>query len=169
MNVLHAARQRLSYDPVTGVFRWLQVRNSKLLGMVAGGRDRHGYLQIMIDGKMYKAHRLAWLFVHGEWPEGEIDHKNRVKWDNRIENLRVATSSENKTNTFRGQVSGFPGVYLEKRSMKSPYKTQIGYFDKRLGKSVAKHLGVFSTPEEAHEVYDLACQLVHGEFYRGRA
>jgi hypothetical protein len=160
----------LSYDPQTGVFKWAKPpRRSVGIGSVAGSDDGRGYTVIGLFGRQYRAHRLAWLYMHGVLPDGEIDHINRVRNDNRIANLRIATSSQQKMNKFQTQQSGYPGVYLERRSKTCPYKSQVRYRDPLTGRSVLKHLGVFKDAAEAHEVYDLACQLVHGEFYRGRA
>jgi hypothetical protein len=107
--------------------------------------------------------------VHGVWPDSEIDHKNRIRDDNRLCNLRPATRQQQNMNKVQRQSSGLPGVYLEKRSKASPFKSQVRYPHPITGASMLKHLGVFKTADEAYEVYDLACQMVHGEFYRGRA
>ncbi len=115
-------KQLLDYDPETGEFVWI---NPPVGWLQPGDRtgashDRDGYLRIGIDGRRYKAHRLAWLFVHGVWPAGEIDHINRVKHDNRISNLRDATVGENRQNITarRTNTSGAKGVSWHKHSMK---------------------------------------------------
>lgn len=111
----------------------------------AGTKDSHGYLQIYIDGKRHQAHRLAWLYVTGDMPANMIDHKNRVRCDNRFENLRPATVKQNNENLslLPRNTSGYRGV---------------SYF-KETGKWVAKvwhnrkcfHVGTYATPEEASE------------------
>jgi hypothetical protein len=80
--------------------------------MLAGSKDRKGYVIIRVDNNVYKAHRLAWLYVYGEWPDGEIDHINRNKSDNRIENLRVVTRSQNQMNiaAYSNNSAGIKGV-----------------------------------------------------------
>ena len=96
-------KKLVTYDPDTGIFRWAaDVGTGKIkAGEIAGSYDSKGYLRIGINGRKYKSHRLAWLYVHGCFPEDEIDHINRVRDDNRIENLRAVTGAENCKNTGR--------------------------------------------------------------------
>lgn len=110
------------------------------VGVVAGGINKVGYRRITIDDTQYLAHRLIWMFVHGDWPSGMIDHINRVKTDNRIENLREADMTLNVRN--RGAYpskTGVKGVYPQKNRFRA--SIQIG--DKQT------HLGTFDTIEEA--------------------
>jgi len=90
-------RALLDYDQHTGLFRWRLSRGRCARGSEAG-RYAQGYVRIRVDGVEYAAHRLAWLHVHGHWPIGQIDHANRVRSDNRIANLRIATPSQNMQN-----------------------------------------------------------------------
>lgn len=94
-------RETLNYDPSTGEFTWKTSSGRARAGSVAGtqGTPR---CEIRVCGRRYMAHRLAWLYVHGEWPPFEIDHENRDQRDNRISNLRPATHSQNGLN--RGDV-----------------------------------------------------------------
>jgi hypothetical protein len=114
---MHAdyVRGRLDYDPETGKFTWKArvVRsaddkrwNARYAGEVAGSIKNNGYRRIGIDGKYYGAARLAWLIVHGEWPQNEIDHINRIRTDDRIVNLRDVTPTENNNN--RSDNNGLP-------------------------------------------------------------
>lgn len=89
------ARERLSYEPESGVLTWIEGRRR---GHVAGCHDNYGYIVVRLLGKNYKAHRLIWLIVHGEWPAAEVDHANNVRDDNRLANLRLVTSSGNGQN-----------------------------------------------------------------------
>lgn len=92
-------RAALDYDPATGLFRWIERPNQKIIvGSIAGHVGRKGYIYVTIDKRKYAAHRLAWLYVNGEWPKEQIDHINRVKDDNRISNLRDVSDAENKLN-----------------------------------------------------------------------
>jgi hypothetical protein len=96
-------RETLSYSPETGEFVRLKSGWSKRVGMIAGTKDTYGYLQIKVNGRLYLAHRLAWIYMYGEWPEKGIDHRNGIRDDNRIANLRLADQAENSQNQFKAQ------------------------------------------------------------------
>jgi hypothetical protein len=103
-------RKRLSYSRSNGVFTW---KDGQHAGAVAGHVISNGYRQIKLYGRSYYAHRLAWLWCHKEWPAADIDHKNGLRDDNRILNLREATRSENLRNQRLSprNTSGKMGVY----------------------------------------------------------
>lgn len=109
-------KELLSYSPETGDFTWLEKRGRVAAGEVAGHLDSRGYIRIIIDGKKYRAHRLAWFYVHGKWPEDQIDHVNGKCSDNRLKNLREATCSQNNFNKplQKNNTSGVKGVYWHK-------------------------------------------------------
>jgi hypothetical protein len=150
-------KQILSYCPITGHFTWLIAPKHTTInvGDRAGSLNSNGYLTITINGKAYKEHRLAWLYVHGYFPSKGIDHINGVKDDNRIDNLREATHAENNQNTikYKNNTSGFKGVTFHKASGK--WVAQI----KKDGKH--HHLGLFDTPEPAHAAYLKAKAELH--------
>ena len=150
-------KRLLSYDPETGDFTWLGV-GKKMSGKKAGS-DCNGYLLIRINRKLYRAHRLAWLYVYGIIPATDLDHINCAKKDNRISNLRECSKSENKYNAgiMRSNVSGFKGVSWFKRDEK--WKAEIRIDGKK------KHLGYFDTAELASEAYMAKAKEVHGKFY----
>lgn len=107
----------LNYNPLTGIFKWKSIKNRTVKGgKPAGSLGKDGYIVIMADRKKYYAHRLAWLFVHGCFPKCGLDHKNRIKDDNRIANLREASSSLNTRNTGKSKrnTSGIVGVCWSK-------------------------------------------------------
>jgi hypothetical protein len=151
-------RELLEYCEETGRFTW-RIANSRAIkaGAIAGSLSC-GYRNISIDGVLYRAHRLAWLYVRGEWPNAEIDHINLNKDDNRLSNLRIASRSQNMANS-RVRVkckSGFKGV--------SKYR---GRWVASIGRNGRKtHIGVFDTPEEANAAYERAALSIHGEFAR---
>lgn len=152
-------RARLDYDPETGVFTYkYAVARCIKVGFVAGAIDTSGHRQIKVFGRGYSAHRLAWLYVHGEWPALHIDHINGVKDDNRIANLRLATRSQNLHNrkNLRNNTSGYKGVSWN-RTLKK-YQAYIGCNGK------IKHLGFFEKAKDAHDAYCVAALRLHGEF-----
>ena len=118
-------------------------------------KDKDGYILNFINGKLYREHRLIWLYVNGEMPKGILDHINRVKSDNRIENLRVVNHSENKQNTTKqiNNKSGFKGVWLHKNTKKWCSSIQANKKN--------YHLGSFLTKEEAYEAYKNAAKKLH--------
>lgn len=111
-------KELLHYDPDTGVFKWIgKTFHTMKMRDVAGNKSTLGYIVIRINGKAHKAHRLAWLYIHGKWPDRHIDHINRNKTDNRIKNLRLASGSENCRNRMllARNKSGCTGVFWNKR------------------------------------------------------
>jgi hypothetical protein len=139
-------KQVLYYDQIGGGFYW---RNQQAAWIkpwsAAGTEDTHGYLQITVDGKKYQAHRLAWLYVTGEVPTNLIDHKNRVRFDNRFDNLRPATVKQNNENQslMPNNTSGYRGVSWHKPTGK--WAAKLMHNKSRI------HVGLFATPEEAHQ------------------
>ncbi|OOV08859.1 hypothetical protein RF819_02655 [Rhodoferax fermentans] len=112
-------RELLNYDPLTGVFTWRETANNRLRpGDVAGSVRKSGYVNLGVGGKLYLAHRLAWLYVYGAWPSKELDHINENKSDNRIANLRDVNRSQNCQNIRlpKRNTSGVKGVYFDKRA-----------------------------------------------------
>jgi hypothetical protein len=110
----------LEYFPDSGVFVWCHGGGPRYRGKIAGSVSKRGYEVIRVLGKIYYAHRLAWLYVYGEWPDGIIDHIDRDPLNNRIQNLRVATAAENTMNSKLRSTnkSGVRGVYYEKQTRK---------------------------------------------------
>lgn len=139
-------REILHYDLETGIF------TRRRLGKIAGTENDSGYLVIGLDGKYYRAHRLAWLYVYGEWPTELIDHKNRIRTDNRIDNLRQSNRSENTQNTVtQRSSSGVRGV----SRMGEKWKAQIAIDGKDI------YLGLFRTVAEASAAYSSAAAKLH--------
>lgn len=93
-----ALREILRYNPDTGIFTWIISVGRIGSGSIAGTPDRHGYIKIGINHKIYGAHRLAWLYLNGEFPADEIDHINGIRDDNRSDNLRSVTAYVNNRN-----------------------------------------------------------------------
>lgn len=143
-----------SYDPSTGLFYRLSDRVGAPRGQVLGRLTSSRYLQIAVGGKAFSAHRLAWLYMTGEWPKHMVDHINGVRHDNRWSNLRDVTRSvnmENQRKAMRTNKSGFLGVSVHKLGFQAAIHTA--------GK--CHYLGIYRTPQEAHSVYLEAKRRLH--------
>ena len=137
-------RSVLHYDPETGIFtRKVSTSTNVKVGDVAGCPDGQGYLRLGLQSRRYQAHRLAWLYMSGEWPKDQIDHINRIRTDNRISNLRAVTNKQNHQNRSKpsSNTSGHPGIDWYKRDSK--WRAKIMHNQKLI------HLGYFSILEEA--------------------
>lgn len=152
-------RKFLDYDPETGVFHWKVYRaQNARAGQRAGHLlSRTGYIQILLLRGVYFAHRLAWMHHYGRWPDGHIDHINGVRDDNRIANLREATDQVNTQNQRRARSdckSGYMGVRFHAQNKR--WQARIGLPNGR-----QKSLGIYDTPEEAHQAYLTAKRQLH--------
>lgn len=161
MNLTQAAlKEFLFYDDKTGIFTWIKDSGKKkLAGKVAGYMDKKGYWSLSVMGRQVRAHRLAWLYVHGFFPDCQIDHRNGVKTDNKIENLRLATNQLNQFNIgmSKNNSSGFKGVCFVERNQMWRAKIMIN------GKTIC--LGYHMTAERASMAYKLAAYFHHKDFY----
>ena len=129
------------------------------IGDVAGTINKLGYRRIEINSKAYGAHRLIWIMHNGDIETGlQIDHINQIKTDNRIENLRLATHSQNQSNRpkQKDNKSGFKGVSWKRQHKK--WVAQINHNNKKI------HIGYFDTPELAHAAYIAATIKLQGEY-----
>ena len=141
-------KELVSYDPETGVFVWLQDNGTKAkAGDIAGRVDFYGYIKIHADGCSYSAHRLAWLYMTGQFPKMNVDHKNGDRSDNRIANLRDVPQQINCQNHRKqnGQKKELIGACFDKATGK--FKAQI------MHKGVNFHIGRVDTEELAHSAY----------------
>ena len=148
MKVLSALTQAklkelLHYEPETGVFTWIESTSSRIkIGDIAGNKGVDGYIDIGIYGKLLRAHRLAYLYMTGEWPE-MVDHRDGDGLNNKWENLRLASKRENAINSKRSakNKSGFKGVSWHVGGKK--WQAHCGPI----------YIGLFDTPEMAHAAY----------------
>mgnify|MGYP000859479568 CR=1 FL=1 len=159
-------RELLEYNPDTGLFIWRVNRSSNIrAGSLAGANHREGYRSISIDNKRYLAHRLAWLYVTGHWPENLIDHINECRDDNRFCNLRQANKSENGCNKGprADSKSGVKNVMWQKR--------QGGWYVQLKINGTKYFYGYFKDIELASLVAEEARDKIHGVFanHRGLA
>lgn len=147
----------LEYNPETGAFiRKVTTSSNAKAGQVAGNLEAEGYLRIFIDRKVYKAHRLAWLYMHGSFPPECLDHIDGNKANNAIRNLRLATNDENLQNrhkSSRRNSTGFLGVSYgwRQKSWKAGIKVN----------GVYKQIGYFRSPEAAYIAYLKAKKQLH--------
>lgn len=149
-------KELLSYDHETGVFTWRVNRGrTAKAGDVAGRLHHLAYRGIKIDGVEYRAHRLAWLYAHGKWPTKQTDHRNGIRDDNRLDNLRECTNAENQQNRIvqRNSTSGFTGVSWSKKDKK--WQAKIKKDRKNYW------LGLFFTTEAADQAYREAKRRMH--------
>lgn len=163
-------RAILDYNENTGVFRWkyrepdtfpnettkraISIWNARFPGTIAGTLSK-GRITISVRGRLYFAHRLAMLIAFGKWPEHEVDHINGVPSDNRLCNLREATSEQNQQNTKKRltNTSGYTGVVWCKQQKQ--WKSRIQF------KRKFYHLGRFASKEAAYEAYLKAKAQLH--------
>lgn len=157
-------RAAFEYDQKSGGLFWKaspKHRVGKIQpGQRAGWPCSKGYRGITLNGQDFKEHRLVWFYHTGDWADGfQIDHINRIRDDNRIDNLRLATSGQNGANSPKSAKnrSGYKGVSFKKAIGK--YVAQIK------SKGRVRHLGVFYTAEEAYAAYVSEAQKVHGAFF----
>lgn len=129
------------------------------IGHIAGCLSKKsGYILIRLEGRLYRAHRLAWLYMTGEWPSEMIDHKDGDRANNRFINLRDARGGQNHHNgrMRKTNSSGYKGVSWSKGAEKWSAQIKVNW--------VKIHLGLFEDPYEAHKAYVSAAAKYHGEF-----
>jgi hypothetical protein len=149
----------LEYNKDTGNFVWkVTVNYNSIKGSIAGTSDNLGYIAIKIKGKRYLAHRLVWIYVYGTLPNSVLDHVNGIPYDNRLDNLRLATASENCRNckTRIDNTTGIKNVGWSKAYEKYVVRVKIN--------NKSKHIGYFENIEDANKAAIEAREKYHGEF-----
>lgn len=148
----------MDFDTATGVFSWKKPGYGRTVGKPIGEKPRADgtqYLMMRISGQLVYAHRLAWFYVTGGWPDGVVDHIDGSKTNNAISNLRVATHAQNaarrKTNRLIGPSRGVV-----------PH--QGGFVARIHHAGTRYYLGYFTDPEKAKEAYEAKAKELHGEF-----
>lgn len=171
-----ALKAVLEYNPETGVFTWKKrdlasfsdakypLRehprwNTRHANTQAGTIDAKGYVRIKLCGRHQAAHRLAWLWMTGDWPALDIDHANLNKSDNRWSNLRLATRSQNTANRppANNNTTGLKGVYWHTANQK---------WTAAVGNNGSTYLGSFDCPAAASMAYQIAADKLFGQFAR---
>jgi len=146
-------KELLDYNKDTGIFTWKQSRGGLARkGSRAGSIESKGYYQITLKQKLYMAHRLAWLYVHGSFPDNFIDHINGIRTDNRIENLRDVTKGQNQRNQkkYTTNKSGIVGVSWHKQHQKWYANIQVN--------KKTMFLGLFKDIKDAENAVSIARQ-----------
>lgn len=148
-------KEHLSYDCETGIFTRVNNKGRFKAGSILGTKHSTGYFVIRINNKLYKSHRLAWLYAYGEFPDLVIDHINGNGFDNRLQNLRVVTQKQNCENQklHKNNTSGHPGVDWSKVSNKWRAKITLNY------KTI--HIGLFENKDQAIDAYKSFAAKVH--------
>lgn len=158
-NLTQAKLQELvTYEPDTGLFYWRQWKSGRRMDKPLGSKTGAGYLVTTIDYKQYSLHRLAFLYMEGKFPEGQVDHIDNNKLKNKWSNLRHATMFENAQNKLlsTSNTSGFKGVCWDECNNR--WKASINYQGK------PKHIGMFRNKEDAIEAVRAFRTEVHSEF-----
>lgn len=150
----------IDYNPCTGELSWKKDRGNKKRGEATGCKDKYGYLLIRFDKKLLKAHRVAFALYHKRWPDCDIDHRNGIRDDNKISNLREANRQQNAMNQSlrRDNTSGHKGVHWRKIERKWWAQIQLG------GK--CKSLGLYDDINDAINARHKAELELFGEFAR---
>jgi hypothetical protein len=151
----------LHYNQDNGIFTWINPVRKTMVNAIAGTMSHEGYIVIKINKKIYRAHRLAWLYVYGEFPLSILDHVNGIKNDNRISNLRNSTFQQNIFNRKNESIntSGHKGVHWE--TAREAWKAVIVIDNQHI------YLGRYKHKQEAINAYLASAKKHHGEFYRG--
>lgn len=148
------------YDPEIGRLIWIATKSNRAVaGTEAGGfNPGNGYRYVGVDGSRYLEHRLIWLAVHGVWPSLQIDHINGNKIDNRLENLREATPSQNQANwpIPKNNTSGFKGAARFRDKWRAAIQHKRKYI----------FIGLFDTPQAASAAYLAKAKELNGEYVR---
>lgn len=152
--VLDEVKKRVSYDPLTGYVFWKDGKNT---GKQITNLSADGYYRLKILGKTYYLHRVCWFLHYGFWPVETLDHINTNKTDNRLCNLRLATSSQNSANRplAINNATGYKGVCYNKTAKK---------FLARVGANPRINIGYFDTAKDAAKAYNKVALELYGEF-----
>lgn len=152
-------KELVNYDPETGKMVWASKYCQRIVvGKEVGYETDRGYRVVMILGKNYYVHRLIWLYVHGEFPKHDVDHKDGDTRNNKIANLRTATRSQNNANKIKqtNNKSGYKGVWWCKYNKRFVAEISSG--------GVRRCLGYYRSAEDAARAYDKAAKDLFGEF-----
>lgn len=149
--------QYLNYDPNTGKFVWIKSPHSNIkIGDEAGSKTKEGYYRISLLKKEYRRARLAWFYVNKEWPQPTIDHINRVKSDDRICNLRIATYKQQQYNLILIRKNRLLPKHID--YVRGKYRVRIKDINNK------RHFASFDSLEEAKEYANNLREKLHANF-----
>lgn len=157
-------RARLKYDAQTGKLTWLACNRRDMIGSEAGTIEAKGYRVVKVIGRSYKASRIAWAMHYGQWPPEDriVDHRDRDRTNNAIDNLRLATCAENSQNnggSYKRTGEGLKGAYPHRGGWRAMISIR----------GRLTRLGQFGTEREAHQAYLAAALREYGAFGMGAA
>jgi len=159
-------RELFNYDPSEGLLRWRGAsgRYGRIpAGSPAGSYNTHeGYGTVTYNGTNYRTTRIIWVYMTGEWPPHQVDHKDRNVGNDKWDNLRLATGSQNKANCRKYRSKNSAGMPKGVQAVQK--RRSIRYRAIATKDGVRQHLGYFDTPELAHAAYLKASEELHGEF-----
>ena len=146
--------EELHYDQITGIFTRKKSCKGRKENAIVGSKRKDGYLTTSFRRKFFYIHRLAWFYIYKEWPNGLIDHINGIKSDNRIDNLRIVTHSQNLQNSKKhiDNASGYKCVW---KHSETKWRSGICFNGK------IKYLGLFDDPQSAYQAYLSASKIYH--------
>jgi hypothetical protein len=151
----HRLKEVLNYDPESGLFTWKAIPSRRRPnGSVAGAKGKNGCIDIRLDGHLFRAHRLAWLYMTGSFPAEEIDHIDGNPKNNRFLNLRRVSHAVNMQNIRKAQRNSATGL-LGASPWGKRFKARIAIDGTQI------KIGVFDTPQEAHAAYLEAKRRLH--------
>lgn len=151
---LNLIKEYFRYDEESGLLYWRKSPGSSVrTGKVAGNLEPNGYIRVYFRGNKYLAQHIIWYIYYGVWPSQKTDHKNRVRNDNKIKNLRLSNSSQNSANSNWGPSKGVQYVHQTNK-----YRARIKFEGKLI------HLGYFRSFEEAKEAYTDKAVELFGDF-----
>lgn len=153
-------KSQVDYNPESGIFTWKISSGRVKSGCVVSGLDYYGYLRISINKTRYRAHRLAWLYIHGKFPINLVDHIDGNKANNSLANLREATNQENCRNVKLSKLNTYGYKGVSKHPLVNKWQAAC-WID---GKSV--YLGLHETPIIASKIREEFARKHFGEFYR---